>query len=112
MEDIRSVSVFNRDGIPIPLSEVAILTTAQGPSEIKHLDQQRSIVLSANISKRSTRDVMNDVTQLLEPYRKFTDYQVDLTGESRQMKDSFGGLLIAMVFSGHRPGLYDHGGRV
>jgi HAE1 family hydrophobic/amphiphilic exporter-1 len=99
LEDIRALTVQNRDGMPIPLSELAALVTAQGPSEIKHLDQQRAIVLSANISKRATRDVMSDINAVLEPYRKFAEYQVDLTGESRQMKESFGGLLIAMVLA-------------
>jgi HAE1 family hydrophobic/amphiphilic exporter-1 len=99
LDDIRRLTVQNRDGMAIPLSELAKLRTAQGPSEIKHIDQQRAIVLSANISKRSTRDVMSDVNKILEPYRQITDYQVDLTGESRQMKESFGGLLIAMVLA-------------
>ncbi|MBL8023865.1 MAG: efflux RND transporter permease subunit [Elusimicrobia bacterium] len=99
LDDIRRLTIQNRDGLAIPLSELAHLRTAQGPSEIKHIDQQRAIVLSAHISKRSTRDVMSDVNVALEPYRQFTDYQVDLTGESRQMKESFGGLLIAMVLA-------------
>lgn len=99
LDDIRRLTVQNRDGLAIPLSELASLNTAQGPSEIKHLDQQRSIVLSANISKRSTREVMDEVTALLEPYHQFSEYQVELTGESRQMKESFGGLLIAMVLA-------------
>lgn len=99
LDDIRRLTVQNRDGLAIPLSELASLNTAQGPSEIKHLDQQRAIVLSANISKRSTREVMDEVSTLLEPYHQFSEYQVELTGESRQMKESFGGLLIAMVLA-------------
>ncbi len=99
MDDIGRLSVQSRDGMAVPLSELALLHTAEGPSEIKHMDQQRAIVVSGNIAKRSTRDVFKDVEALLSTYQGVADYQVDLTGESRQIKESFGGLAVAMILA-------------
>lgn len=99
MDDIGRLTVQSRDGMAVPLSELAHLHTAEGPSEIKHMDQQRAIVVSGNIAKRSTRDVFKDVEALLSTYQGVADYQVDLTGESRQIKESFGGLAVAMILA-------------
>lgn len=99
MDDIGRLTVQSRDGMAVPLSELAMLHTAEGPSEIKHMDQQRAIVVSGNIAKRSTRDVFRDVEALLSTYQGVADYQVDLTGESRQIKESFGGLVVAMILA-------------
>jgi hydrophobic/amphiphilic exporter-1 (mainly G- bacteria), HAE1 family len=98
-DDIRRLAVRAPNGIMVPLSEIASLASAQGPSEIKHIDQQRSVVLSANILKRSTSRVIADVSEMLKNYQNLTEYNVTLTGESAQMKESFGGLAIAMILA-------------
>lgn len=39
------------------------------------------------------------MTALLEKYHNLSDYQVVLSGESQRIKESFGGLAVAMVFA-------------
>jgi HAE1 family hydrophobic/amphiphilic exporter-1 len=98
--DITSIShiaVRTGNNLMVPLSDVATLFNARGPSEIKHLDQQRAVVVSANIMKRSTSEVLKDVADKLASYQKLSDYTIILSGESLQIKESFGGLAIAMV---------------
>lgn len=99
IDSIGRLTVLAPGNVMVPLSEIASLVSARGPSEIKHLDQQRSIVVSANVAKRSTNDVIQDVTALLEKYHNLSDYQVVLSGESQRIKESFGGLAVAMVFA-------------
>jgi len=99
MDAVGRLTVQTRDRLAVPLSEVALLRTAQGPSEVRHLDQQRAIVLTANIGQRSTREVLAEIQDRLSAYHEFADYQVDITGESRQMKESFGGLAVAMLLA-------------
>jgi HAE1 family hydrophobic/amphiphilic exporter-1 len=99
VDSIGRLTVLAPGNVMVPLSEIASLVSARGPSEIKHLDQQRSIVVSANVAKRSTNDVIKDVTALLEKYHNLSDYQVVLSGESQRIKESFGGLAVAMIFA-------------
>jgi len=99
VDDIRRVSVRAPSGVMVPLAEIASLDAGQGPSEIKRLDQQRAIVLSANVLKRSVDDVIEDVDAKLAAYGHLNDYNIILSGESAQIKESFGGLAIAMIFS-------------
>jgi HAE1 family hydrophobic/amphiphilic exporter-1 len=100
IEDVGRLNVMTQSGAAVPLSEVATLGSARGPSEIKHLDQQRSVMVTANVAGRSTGDAIKDVEALLDKsYRGFNDYHVALTGESLQIAESFGPLAIAMIVS-------------
>jgi HAE1 family hydrophobic/amphiphilic exporter-1 len=98
-DDIKRLAVRAPSGIMVPLSEIATLEAARGASELKHLDQQRAVVVSANILNRSTSRVIEDVTEKLRPFQGLTDYNITLTGESEQIRESFGGLAVAMVFA-------------
>ncbi len=98
--DTSSISrlvVRTQSGVMVPLSDIATIHNSQGPSEIKHLDQQRSVVVTANILKRSTSDVLKDVAETMAAFPHVADYNMVLSGESQQIKESFGGLAIASV---------------
>ena len=89
VDSIGRLSVLAPGNVMVPLSEIAGLVSARGPSEIKHLDQQRAIVVSANIAKRSTNDVLEEIQSLLQNYHTLSDYQVTLSGESQRVRESF-----------------------
>lgn len=99
VEAIQHLSIRAPSGVMVPMSDVANLHMARGPSEIKHLDQQRAVVVSANVEGRPTSEVIAEVTGLLVPFQGLSDYQVVLSGESQQMKESFGGLVVAMALA-------------
>ena len=96
MDSVRRLVVQSRSGVMVPLSEIGTIETARGPSEIKHLDQQRAVLISANILKRSSSEVIADIEGRLGKF-EMSDYHLKLSGESQQMKESFGPLAIAMV---------------
>lgn len=99
VDDIRMLSVRAPSGVMVPLSEIADLKAGQGPSEIKRVDQQRTIVVSANVLKRSVSDVLVDVKAIVDSYEHLADYNLYLTGESSEVKEAFGGLSIALIFA-------------
>jgi hydrophobic/amphiphilic exporter-1 (mainly G- bacteria), HAE1 family len=96
---IQHLAVRAPSGVMVPLSDVAELHMARGPSEIRHMDQQRSVLVSANVQDRSTSEVIEEVSAMLTPFQGLADYQVVLSGESQQMKESFGGLVVAMALA-------------
>ncbi len=95
MAAISHLAVRTQGGIMVPLSDIATISNARGPSEIKHLDQQRSVVISANVLGRSTSDVLKEVAEHLAALQTLADYNIVLSGESLQIKESFGGLVVA-----------------
>lgn len=101
MAKVRRLIVHSPLEIDVPLAEVAYMSVGKGPSEIQRLNQQRVIMLSANIYKRSLKEVMNEVNIILNKTRAYIpqDYSVKLTGENQQMKESFNSLRFALILS-------------
>jgi len=96
---LRALTVHSNTDIEVPLAEVATLTTGKGPSEIKRLDQQRVILITANIFKRSLNDVISDIKEKLRKYQNISDYSVILSGETQTMRESFESLRFALIFA-------------
>jgi len=96
---LRALTVHSNMDIEIPLAEVATLTTGKGPSEIKRLDQQRAILITANIFKRSLNDTIKDIKEKLRKYQNISDYSVILSGETQKMSESFKSLRFALILA-------------
>lgn len=96
---LRALTVHSNIDVEVPLAEVATLTTGKGPSEIKRLDQQRVVLVTANIFKRSLNEVIKDIKEKLGNYQNISDYSVILSGETRKMRESFKSLRFALIFA-------------
>jgi len=96
---LRTLTVHSNMDIEIPLAEVATLTTGKGPSEIKRLDQQRAVLITANIFKRSLNDAIKDIKEKLRKYQNISDYSVILSGETQKMRESFKSLRFALILA-------------
>ena len=96
---LSRLDIHSPDGSIIPLLTVARFGIGKGPSEIRRLDQERTIMLSGNIFNRPLKDVTADVTGAIERLEIPDDFTVKLTGESEQMRESFDSLKFALIFS-------------
>ena len=111
LSQIRNVLVHSPLGIEVPLSDVAYISQGVGPSEIKRLDQQRAILLTANIADRALDKVIMDIEAMIEDVeqekivvshkREDTErnLSIELSGESQQMRESFKSLRFALLLS-------------
>lgn len=111
LSSLRNIFIHSPLDIEVPLSEVAYITQGVGPSEIRRLDQQRVVLVTANIADRSLDKVIMDVTSLIQNVenenisrsKKLRDEEKDITlslsGESQQMKESFDSLRFALLLS-------------
>jgi len=104
LDDIRHLVLYSPSGMMVPLEEVASIQQSLGASEISHLDQQRAVVVSAEVFQRGMSDAILDVQKILEAYKHVPDYTFTLAGESQRMDESFGGmgmttlLAVALVY--------------
>ena len=62
MDDIRNLMI-DANGTKVPLSYVAEIRSAAGPNTINRENVRRKIVISANVSERDLRGVVNDIQQ-------------------------------------------------
>lgn len=96
---LRELLIYSPLDINVSLAEVAKLSVGRGPSEIKRMDQQRTIVISAQVFKRSLNAVLKDVDNSLEDFQKISGYTMNLAGEREKIKESFRNLLFILLFS-------------
>lgn len=84
----------------IPLKEVADVKSGLGPSEIRRKDQQRTITVSADIQKNFKQTkVLQEVQSLLRGLVIPEDYQVELSGQAREVRESFGKVYFALALA-------------
>lgn len=96
---LRALTVHSNIDVEVPLAEVATLITGKGPSEIKRLGQQRTVLVTANIFKRSLNEIIRDIKEKLRNYQNISDYSVILSGETQKMRESFKSLRFALIFA-------------
>ncbi|HOW88277.1 MAG TPA: efflux RND transporter permease subunit, partial [Candidatus Omnitrophota bacterium] len=90
--------------VHVPLKELAGVERGRGPSEIKRMDQERTVTISAEIDKtRQDKDVLKDVQKFLSGLRIPDDipqdFQVRLSGKAKEIRENFGGVIFAFVLA-------------
>lgn len=85
----------------IPLREVSQIVKGLGPSEIKRVDQERTILVLADIDKTySEKAVLERVANAVKDVDKSQDdFRVELAGESEEVADSNKKFMFAIVLS-------------
>jgi HAE1 family hydrophobic/amphiphilic exporter-1 len=94
----------NADGTPrmVPLRQVADINPSTGANQINRRDLNREIEISANVVGRSSGQVSADIKKSLDQMRLPPGYRVEVTGATKNMKESFGyavsALMLAIIF--------------
>jgi len=81
------------------LGDVAEISRGYGPSEIQRIDQQRSVIVSAQVLGIGLGEAIEKVSQSLSSYRNLKDYSVHLGGTKQVIEESFGGLFLAFILA-------------
>lgn len=102
LEGIRTALIDTENGLKVPLEQVADIVSVSGPSSISRENVQRKIVISANVSERDLRSVVNNIKTsinktiiLPEGYR--IEYGGQFESEAKASKTLMLTSLIAIV---------------
>jgi len=99
VEDLERLNVNPRLLPPLPLSSVADIDRAEGPSEIRRVDQQRAVVITANLAGfdlgRIGHSIETELSKLSWP--PGADFEV--SGQSREMSRSLSSLGFALALA-------------
>jgi len=99
MDSLNSIYITTPVGVKVPLTEVARIEIAKGPSEISRNERWRSIKIMADKTGRPLGDIIKDVTVLLKDTRFPEGYVWEFGGEEEDRRETFGGIFLAMVMS-------------
>lgn len=98
--DLDRYRVRNASGELVPLSQVASVTTGEGPAAIERLGRGRSVLIYATVQPGAST---NAILQALDDTAASLDmpatYSTTVTGQSREFKKAATSFLIAIILS-------------
>ena len=84
-------------GIRVQLGSVATFGKGKGPSEIRRTNQERVVLVYANIYNRAQKDVIKDVNKMIDGLNIPKGYVMKIAGETEEMKASFASMQNAII---------------
>jgi len=82
-------------GALIPLRELVAYEIARGPNEIRRENQQREVVVTANLKGSKISQVVPKIRERIEELELPPNYRVEFSGEQEEMTKSFRSLIFA-----------------
>ena len=85
--------------VPIRLSSVADIQVHEGPSEIRRIDQQRAVLISANVSGLDLGTATSYIQTSLEGMDIPSDVTFVIGGQNKEMETSLDSLAFALALA-------------
>jgi hydrophobic/amphiphilic exporter-1 (mainly G- bacteria), HAE1 family len=99
LEAVRNLTVNPDSAQPVRLSSIADVRLKSGPSEIRRVDQQRVVVVSANLAYGDLGDAVAELEQLLAGIAMPPGLSASVAGQSEEMAVSFRSLTLALALA-------------
>ena len=97
IDDIKNLTVALPYGPQVPLSELADIAIKSGPAQVSRENTKRRITVGFNVRNRDVRNVISDVSALIEKNMIFpTGYYVTYGGQFKNLEAAQKRLLIAV----------------
>jgi HAE1 family hydrophobic/amphiphilic exporter-1 len=87
------------EGKVVPLRDLVTYEVVRGPREIRRENQQREVLVTANLKGRKISQVTPAIDQAIAGLRLPTDYRVVWSGEREEMSQSFRSLVLALLLA-------------
>lgn len=87
------------EGKLVPLRDLVSYEVVRGPREIRRENQQREVLVTANLRGRKISQVTPAVEKAIAGLRLPTDYRVVWSGEREEMNQSFQSLVLALLLA-------------
>ncbi len=94
---LSRVDIQSPSGAKVQLGSVARFGKGKGPSEIRRLNQERVVLVYANVYGRAVKDINAEANVMISRLAIPKNYIVKLAGESEEMKASFDSMRNAII---------------
>ena len=99
VSDLKRLVVNPEGEVPIYLSAVADIQVREGPSEIRRIDQQRAVLISANVAGIDLGTATGMIQKALEEIDIPADVSFVIGGQNREMQTSLQSLIFALCLA-------------
>lgn len=101
LETLEGIFVDNVAGQAIPLSQLASLEFEVSPSNIYHIDKERTVSVNSFVQKYNNDEVINAVIEQMDKFPFPAGYSYEMGGEVESREMAFGGfgtIILITVF--------------
>jgi multidrug efflux pump subunit AcrB len=99
VRDLDQVFLFNREGRPISLDNIATISRGVGPIQIERKYQQRIIHVTANTFGRDLGSVAADLQKKIDELTLPPNFKINIAGAVESQRESFISLLGALILA-------------
>jgi len=97
INDIKTLILMNKDGLQIPLEQVAQVELKEGPAQISREEGKRRVVIGFNIKDRDVTSVVEEIQDKLQTLKLLpTGYHYTFGGTFENLKEANERLIIAV----------------
>jgi HAE1 family hydrophobic/amphiphilic exporter-1 len=99
IEKISRIQIQNGLGVMVPLQALAEIQIKEGPAEIRRIIQQKSAVITGNISDISLDDAKSKVMAAAATLPRSPDISIYLAGQSMEQDVAFSSMIFAIFLA-------------
>ncbi|MCK4762933.1 MAG: efflux RND transporter permease subunit [Candidatus Aminicenantes bacterium] len=99
VEKIQRLSIRNGLGINVPLKALAEIKISEGPAEIRRISQQKSAVLTGNLSGIDLDTAGQRIMALARDIDRPRDCNIYLAGQSMEQDVAFSSMIFAILLA-------------
>jgi CzcA family heavy metal efflux pump len=100
IDNIKNAWIDTGDGRKVPLTEVAEIVSASGPNTINRENVQRKTVVSANVSGRDQRSVVEEIRRKIEQSVTLPEgYRIEYGGQFEAEQEASQTLIVTSFLS-------------
>jgi len=99
VDKISRINIRNGLGVMVPLKALAEIRIKEGPAEIRRILQQKSAVITGNISEISLDAAKEKVIAVSATINHPPDYSINLAGQSMEQDVAFSSMMFAIFLA-------------
>jgi HAE1 family hydrophobic/amphiphilic exporter-1 len=99
VEKISRINIRNGMGVMVPLKALADIQIKEGPAEVRRILQQKSAVITGNISEISLDEAKEKVMAAAAGINKPADTSIYLAGQSMEQDVAFSSMIFAIFLA-------------
>ncbi|MCJ7485349.1 MAG: efflux RND transporter permease subunit, partial [Candidatus Aminicenantes bacterium] len=99
VDKIGRITIRNGLGVIVPLKSLAVIQIKEGPAEVRRILQQKSAVITGNLSGISLDEARNQVMAAAATVRMSPDYSISMAGQSMEQDVAFSSMIFAIVLA-------------
>jgi HAE1 family hydrophobic/amphiphilic exporter-1 len=99
VDSLANLTIVSPTGARVPVSAVARIENNKSPQQIVRYAQSREVRITADIAGRDLGSINNEINAKLAQLKMPEGYLLDMGGQTEDMMESFGSLIMALLLS-------------